>query len=64
MKICLLGHISVISGKEVVISIDLSIPRGTLIYVDAKLNITLPSFNPMLLEVKIHEKNSKEYDVS
>lgn len=43
---------------------DLIIPRGSLIYVDANLNVTLPSFNPMLLKLKIHEKNPKEYDVS
>lgn len=54
----------VISGKEVVISLDLTIPRGSLLYVDAKLNVTLPSFNPMLLGVKLHEKNPKDYDVS
>jgi hypothetical protein len=42
----------------------LIIPRGSLIYIDAKLNVTLPSFNPMLLNLKIHEKNPKEYDVS
>jgi hypothetical protein len=53
-----------ISGKEVVISVDLAIPRGSLMYVDAKLNVTLPSFNPMLLAVKLHEKNPKDYDVS
>jgi hypothetical protein len=33
-------------------------------YVDAKLNVTLPSFNPMLLGLKLHEKNPKDYDVS
>jgi hypothetical protein len=54
----------VISGKEVVISFDLTIPRGTLLYVDAKLNVTLPSFNPMLLGVTLHEKNPNDYDVS
>lgn len=43
---------------------DLIVPRGSLMYVDAKLNVTLPSFNPMLLKLKIHEKNPKEYDVS
>jgi hypothetical protein len=42
----------------------LTIPRGSLIYVDAKLNVTLPSFNPMLLELKLHEKNPNEYVVS
>lgn len=54
----------VILGKEVVISLDLTIPRGSLLYVEAKLNVTLPSFNPMLLGVKVHEKNPKDYDVS
>ena len=54
----------VISGKEVVISLDLTIPRGSLLYVDAKLNVTLPSFNPMLLGVRLHEKKPNDYDVS
>jgi hypothetical protein len=43
---------------------DLAIPRGSLLYVDAKLNVTLPSFNPMLLGVKLNEKNPNDYDVS
>jgi hypothetical protein len=59
-----LDYIYVIPDKEVIISVDLTIPRGSLIYVDAKLNVTLPSFNPMLLELKLHEKNPNEYDVS
>jgi hypothetical protein len=57
-------HVCGFSGKEVVISVDLTIPHGSLVFVDAKLNITLPSFNPMLLGVKIHEKKPNDYTVS
>ncbi|XP_069692884.1 uncharacterized protein Apoltp isoform X2 [Periplaneta americana] len=56
-------RIAELSDKEVVITLDLTIPRGSLLFIDAKINITLPSFNPMLLELKLHEKSPNEYDI-
>jgi len=57
------ARIQYATGKEVVISIDLQVPRGSLVYVDAKLNVTLPTFNPMLLGVKLHEKKPNDFDI-
>ena len=55
----------VVPGKEIVVTADVTIPRGTLLYVDARLNVTIPSFtHSMLVELKLHEKTPKDYDVS
>lgn len=56
--------IRVISGKEIVATLDLFLPRSEMFKMDAKLNVTLPSFVPMIFTTKIEEKKSREYDVS
>lgn len=39
-------------------------PRDDKLYIEADLNMTIPSFTPMILQVKLHEKRISEYDVS
>ncbi|PSN49824.1 hypothetical protein C0J52_08839 [Blattella germanica] len=52
------------TGKEVVVTVDVTIPRGSTLFIDARLNVTIPSFtHSMLLEFKLHEKTSKDYDI-
>lgn len=52
------------TGKEIITTLDMAIPRSELLKLDAKLNVTLPSFNPMIFTIKIDEKKPREYDVS
>lgn len=52
------------TGKEIITTLDLAIPRSDLLKLDAKLNVTLPSFIPMIFTIKIDEKKPREYDVS
>ncbi|KAK6645660.1 hypothetical protein RUM43_001940 [Polyplax serrata] len=51
------------TGKEIVATLDLFLPRSEMFKMDAKLNVTLPSFVPMIFTTKIEEKKSREYDL-
>ena len=47
------------------VTADVTVPRGSLLYVDARLNVTIPSFtHSMLLKFKLHQKTTNDYDVS
>lgn len=50
--------------KDVIVDLYLTMPRGNLLFVEGKLNVTLPSFTPMVLEGKLHEKSTSNFDVS
>lgn len=50
--------------KEIIVTLYLSRPYKPLFEIDMVLNVTLPSFTPMILEVGINEKKKNIYDVS
>ncbi|XP_066998183.2 uncharacterized protein Apoltp [Anabrus simplex] len=51
------------TGKDIFITLNLKLPRSSLMYVEAKLNVTLPSFHPMVIELQLHEKTPNEYNI-
>lgn len=58
------GLIRYAPGKEIMLLVDVKMPRGTLLDVEAHVNLTIPSFNPMLIGINVKERSRKEYDVS
>lgn len=50
--------------KEVSVSVFWSHPRTTLEHMEGRINITVPSFTPMILEGKLQEKVASQYIVS
>lgn len=50
-------------NKEIVATIFWSHPRSTLEQIKTHINITIPSFTPMILKVDIEEKHPKDYMV-
>lgn len=50
--------------KEVSVSIFWSHPRTTLEHIEGRLNITIPTFKPMVIEGKLHENKTSVYIVS
>ncbi|GLH12107.1 Apolipophorins, partial [Gryllus bimaculatus] len=51
------------TGKDIHITLDLKIPRSALTFIEAKLNVTLPTFHPMVLDLQLHEKTPNEYNI-
>ncbi|XP_075219817.1 apolipoprotein lipid transfer particle isoform X2 [Lycorma delicatula] len=52
------------SGKEIKISLDLKMPRGSMLYLECKFKINLPTAaEPMVVTIHIHEKLTNEYDI-
>lgn len=52
------------TDKDIAVTIFCNHPRGTFEHFEGRLNITVPSFSPMVLEGKLHEKYASDYDVS
>lgn len=50
--------------KDISVALYLSMPHGSLFYVEGKLNVTIPSFIPMILDGKLQEKTTNKYDAS
>lgn len=50
--------------KEVSVSVFWSHPRTTLEHMEGRLNITIPTFKPMVIEGKLHENKTSVYIVS
>lgn len=50
--------------KDVIISVYWYHPRQMLELYEGRLNVTIPTFKPMVLEGKLKEKNSGDYTVS
>lgn len=50
--------------KEVSVSVFWSHPRTTLEHIEGRLNITIPTFKPMVIEGKLHENKTSVYIVS
>lgn len=51
-------------NKEILLSMFWSHPRQALEYIEGRLNLTVPSFNPMILQGKLREKTDNNYLVS
>lgn len=51
-------------NKEVSVTVFWSRPRSTLEQIRTHINITVPSFTPMILKLAIEEKEPKYYMVS
>lgn len=51
-------------SREIVVSGYLFYPPGTQLYVDAQLNMTLPTLHPCTISTKVHEKQPNEFQVS
>lgn len=52
------------TDKNIAVTIFWSHPRGTFEHFEGRLNVTVPSFTPMTIEGKLHEKYAADYDVS
>lgn len=52
------------TGKEILIQAFWSNPKQVLDDIEARLNITIPSYTPMILKVKLKEQNVHNYAVS
>ncbi|KAL4716758.1 hypothetical protein ACJJTC_001914, partial [Scirpophaga incertulas] len=50
-------------SQEILISGYLFYPPGTQLYVDAELNMTLPTLHPCQIRAKVHEKQQNEYQM-
>lgn len=50
--------------KEVFVSVFWSHPRTALQHIEGRLNITIPTFKPMVIEGKLHENKTSVYIVS
>lgn len=51
-------------GKEILLLLNMKIPRGVMLDIEAHVNLTVPSFSPMLIDIDIKEKTRNEYDVN
>ncbi|KAJ8964440.1 hypothetical protein NQ314_004909, partial [Rhamnusium bicolor] len=49
------------NNKEVSITVFWSHPRSTLEQIKTHINVTIPSFTPMILKVEVEEKHPKDY---
>lgn len=51
-------------SRDIVVSGYMCYPPGAQLYVDAELNMTLPTLHPMAVKAKIHEKQPNEFQAS
>ncbi|XP_026316021.1 uncharacterized protein LOC113227343 [Hyposmocoma kahamanoa] len=51
-------------SRKIEVSGTLFYPPGTQLYLDAELNMTLPTLYPCTLKAKVHEKQPKEFQVN
>ena len=49
--------------KEIILTLNLIMPRGTMFAIEGHANLTIPHFNSMLISAKITERARKEYDL-
>lgn len=50
-------------GKEITLTVNVIMPRGTLFAIESRANLTIPNFNSMLISAKITERSRNEYDL-
>ncbi|CAB3225976.1 unnamed protein product [Arctia plantaginis] len=51
-------------SQEIVVSGYLYFPPGTQLYLDAELNMTLPTLHPCVIKTKVHEKQPNEFQMN
>nr|XP_034825791.1 apolipophorins [Maniola hyperantus] len=51
-------------SREILVSGYVFAPPGTQLYMDAELNVTLPTLHPCELKAKLHEKQPNEFQVN
>nr|XP_049706191.1 uncharacterized protein LOC110382727 isoform X1 [Helicoverpa armigera]XP_049706192.1 uncharacterized protein LOC110382727 isoform X2 [Helicoverpa armigera]XP_049706193.1 uncharacterized protein LOC110382727 isoform X3 [Helicoverpa armigera]XP_049706194.1 uncharacterized protein LOC110382727 isoform X4 [Helicoverpa armigera]XP_049706195.1 uncharacterized protein LOC110382727 isoform X5 [Helicoverpa armigera] len=51
-------------SREILVSGYLFFPPGTQLYLDAELNMTLPTLHPCVIKTKVHEKMPNDYQVN
>ncbi|KAG7296620.1 hypothetical protein JYU34_020436 [Plutella xylostella] len=51
-------------SRDIVVSGYMCYPPGAQLYVDAELNMTLPTLHPMAVKAKIHEKQPNEFQLN
>ncbi|CAG9568621.1 unnamed protein product [Danaus chrysippus] len=51
-------------SREILISGYVFAPPGTQLYMDAELNVTLPTLHPCAIKTKLHEKRPNEFQVN
>ncbi|XP_075986269.1 apolipoprotein lipid transfer particle [Anticarsia gemmatalis] len=51
-------------SREILVSGYLYFPPGTQLYLDAELNMTLPTLHPCVIKTKVHEKQPNEFQVN
>ncbi|XP_058800590.1 uncharacterized protein LOC131669586 [Phymastichus coffea] len=50
-------------GKEIMLTVDVIMPRGQLFAIEGKANLTIPNFSSMLMSAKIMECTRNEYEI-
>ncbi|KAJ8708722.1 hypothetical protein PYW08_010104 [Mythimna loreyi] len=51
-------------SREIIVSGYLFFPPGTQLYLDAELNMTLPTLHPCVIKTKVHEKQPNDFQVN
>ncbi|KAH9633240.1 hypothetical protein HF086_017932, partial [Spodoptera exigua] len=51
-------------SREILVSGYLFFPPGTQLYLDAELNMTLPTLHPCSIKTKVHEKQPNDFQVN
>lgn len=50
-------------GKEIVLTVNLLMPRGLMFVLEGHANLSIPNFNAMLLDVRITERSKRIYEI-
>ncbi|XP_034189232.2 apolipoprotein lipid transfer particle [Osmia lignaria lignaria] len=50
-------------GKEIVLTVNLIMPRGLTFAMEGHANLTIPNFNAMLVDVRITERSKRTYEL-
>ncbi|XP_031834655.2 apolipoprotein lipid transfer particle isoform X2 [Nomia melanderi] len=50
-------------GKEVVLTVNLLMPRGLMFAMEGHANLSIPNFKSMLMDVRITERSKRFYDL-
>ncbi|XP_012252389.2 uncharacterized protein LOC105683963 [Athalia rosae] len=58
------GLIRYAPGKEIVLVLNMKMPRGALLDVEAHANLTIPTFTPLVIDIDVKEQPRNEYDLN
>ncbi|XP_076235875.1 apolipoprotein lipid transfer particle [Calliopsis andreniformis] len=50
-------------GKEISLTVYLIMPRGLMFSMEGRVNLTIPNFNSMLLNVRVTERTKHKYEI-